>query len=118
MRTTEWTPALLYEALRASWSVETGAKWLPADPARGQCSVTALVIHDVLGGEILKTDVNGYWHFYNRVGGRRWDMTVSQFETPIGYDDVPSNRDEALSDTSWERYRLLRQRVIETMRGE
>jgi hypothetical protein len=106
------SPAELYDALRHSWSVETGGKWLPSSPARGQCSVTALVVQDALGGDILKTDVDGAWHFYNRVHGRRWDFTMSQFETPIGYDDLPSDRDEALSDTSWGEYLLLHSRVL------
>jgi len=53
----------------------------------------------------------GAWHFYNLVGGKRVDFTASQFESPIGYDDLPSNRDEALSDTSAEQYQLLRERV-------
>jgi len=101
----------LYERLRRSWSVETGSHWRPDDPAAGQCGVTALVVHDEFGGEILKTDVNGAWHFYNLLGGKRVDFTTSQFESPIGYDDLPSNRDEALSDTSAEQYQLLRERV-------
>ena len=72
-----------------------------------------LLCKDVLGGEILKTDVEGYWHLYNQNDGRRWDLTMSQFEPPIAYDDLPSTREEALSDTSPEQYRLLSQRVFE-----
>jgi len=107
-----WTPSRFYEALRASWSVDTGGKWFASNPARGQCSVTALVVQDILGGDILKTDVGGYWHFYNQIAARRWDLTMGQFETPIRYDDLSSTREEALSDTSPEQYRLLRQRVF------
>jgi hypothetical protein len=73
--------------------------------------VTALVVHDQLGGEILKTEVNGAWHFYNLVDGRRIDFTMSQCETPIGYDDVPSNRCEALGDCSVKQYEILRRRL-------
>ena len=36
---------------------------------------------------------------------------MTQFETPIGYNDLPSNRDEALADCSVEQYRLLRARA-------
>jgi GNAT superfamily N-acetyltransferase len=61
----------------------------------------------------LEDDVDGCWHFYNQIGARRWDLTMSQFETPIHYDDLPSTREEALSDTSPEQYRLLRQRVLD-----
>jgi hypothetical protein len=70
---------------------------------------------DIFGGDILKTDVDGVWHFYNRIDGRRWDLTMSQFDKPIGYNDLPSGRDEALSDTSWEKYQLLRRRVLDVV---
>jgi hypothetical protein len=105
-------PYRLYQVLRGCWSVETGAKWLASNPARGQCSVTALVVQDVLGGEILKTAVDGEWHFYNRIDHRRWDFTASQFDAPIGYGDIASSRSEALRDASIERYRLLQDRVL------
>jgi hypothetical protein len=100
-----------YQQLRRSWSIETSSRWQPGNPASGQCGVTALVVHDKFGGEILKTDVNGAWHFYNRIDGRRVDFTMSQFDSPIGYDDVPSGRDEALGDCALQQYELLKGRV-------
>ena len=108
-RMTAGCPSLidLYDKLRAAWSTATGGKWRPDNPAAGQCSVTALVVQDELGGDILKTDVDGAWHFYNRIDGRRIDFTMSQFDSPIGYDDLPSNRQEALADTSFKQYELL-----------
>ncbi|WP_334418074.1 MULTISPECIES: YunG family protein [unclassified Bradyrhizobium] len=101
----------LYHKLRSAWSAETSSQWRSDNPAAGQCSVTTLVIQDELGGEILKTQVNGAWHFYNQVNGRRVDFTMSQFDSPIGYDDLPSNRQEALDDTSMKRYELLLGRI-------
>ena len=104
-------PVELYRRLARAWSSETGSKWRHDNPACGQCSVTALVVQDMLGGEILKTNVGGAWHFYNRIEGRRWDLTVSQFSTPIGYDDLPSSRHEALADTSKQKYAILVERL-------
>ncbi|WFU18243.1 hypothetical protein [Bradyrhizobium sp. CB3481] len=101
----------LHDRLREAWSAETGGKWRPDNPAAGQCSVTALVVQDKLGGDILKTDVAGAWHFYNQIDGRRIDFTMRQFDSPIGYDDLPSNRQEALADTSMTQYELLRRRI-------
>ncbi len=101
----------LLEKLRSAWSTETGGKWRPDNPACGQCSVTALVAQDVLGGDILKTSVEGQWHFYNRVAGQRLDLTESQFEQPLEYQDLPSNRAEALEDTSARKYEILKRRV-------
>jgi hypothetical protein len=100
-----------YQRLRRSWSIETSSRWQPGNPASGQCGVTALVVHDKFGGEILKTDVNGVWHFYNSIDGRRADFTVSQFDSPIGYDDIPSGRDEALGGCSRQQYEVLKGRV-------
>ena len=106
------TIATLQSALEQAWSIETSTKWLSDDPARGQCSVTALVVQDVLGGELAKTDVDGAWHFYNFVNGKRLDFSVSQFPNPVSYTDLPTNRDEAFSDTSPEQYQVLRERVL------
>jgi hypothetical protein len=106
-------PVLLYRRLTKAWSSETSGRWQPDNPACGQCSVTALVVQDVLGGELLKTRVADAWHFYNRIDGRRWDLTVSQFATPIGYDDLPSSRQEALADTSRQKYTTLVERLAQ-----
>jgi hypothetical protein len=107
----EDAPLELYRRLMQAWSGETSGKWQRDNPACGQCSVTALVVQDLLGGELLKTKVAGAWHFYNCIDGRRWDLTVSQFATPIGYDDLPSSRQEALADTSQQKYVLLVKRL-------
>ncbi len=104
----------LYERLRRAWSSETSRHWRPDNPASGQCGVTALVVQDALGGEILKTGVNGAWHFYNRIDGGRVDFTMGQFDSPIIYADLPSNRSEALHDTAREQYELLQQRMMIT----
>ena len=105
------TLADLYARFRQSWSVETGRHWKADNPAAGQCGATALVVNDKLGGCILKTNVNGAWHFYNLINDKRIDFTMSQFSSPISYDDISSSREEALLDCSQEQYELLRSRV-------
>lgn len=101
----------LLEKLRSAWSIETSGKWRSDNPACGQCSVTALVAQDLLGGDILKTSVEGQWHFYDRIAGERLDLTDSQFNQPLAYQDLPSNRSEALEDTSAGQYETLKRRV-------
>lgn len=96
--------------LRQCWSRESSRQWLPDTPARGQCNVTALVIHDHLGGEILKTPVGDQWHFYNRIDGQVYDLTAEQFPILPKYLDLPSNRSEALAGTTAKRYEALSQR--------
>ncbi|MBQ1500256.1 MAG: hypothetical protein IIZ38_18260 [Sphingomonas sp.] len=103
--------AALQSALERAWSIETSSKWLSDNPARGQCSVTALVVQGMLGGEIVKTEVDGAWHFYNLIDGERYDFSASQFPQAVFYADLPSDRDEAFSDTSYEQYLILRDRL-------
>ena len=101
------SPEHLARVLPHCWSPATSRQWTAAHPARGQCNVTALLVHTLLGGEILKTEAPGGWHFYNRVDGQRHDLTASQFEAPIRYEDVVSSREEALAGTRPERYDAL-----------
>lgn len=95
------------KALENAWSKESSTLWKPENPAAGQCGVSALVAHDWLGGQILKTRYQDLWHFYNRIDGRRIDFTECQFAEPIVYDDVISDRDEAFSDTNAVQYTYL-----------
>ncbi len=97
--------------LRRCWSVETSPQWLPDNPARGQCNVTALVFCDRFGGEILKTPVGNDWHFYNRLAGTVYDLTAEQFVALPAYLNIASSRDEALAGTAPERYHALTARV-------
>ncbi len=84
-------PQDLQRVLHKVWSLKSSSKWTPENPALGQCGVTALVVNDLLGGDILKTQSPGGIHFYNRISGRRYDFTESQFIVPIIYEDLPSN---------------------------
>ena len=90
-------------ALQRSWSAKTSVCYSESAPAcYGQCAPTAIVIWEYFGGEILKTDgwpPNGR-HFYNRIGGTRYDFTADQFKDPeyplkVEYRDLPSSSKEA-----------------------
>jgi hypothetical protein len=88
-------PDDVQRALRQAWSLSTARQWTPANPAAGQCNVTSLLIHDLFGGDLLKTLLPAGDHFYNRIGGRRYDFTASQFDQPIVYMDLPASRADA-----------------------
>lgn len=47
--------ARLFEALEQSWSADTtyGA-WTPEVPSLHQCAVTALVVQDYYGGDVIR----------------------------------------------------------------
>ncbi|MFW6721593.1 YunG family protein [Streptomyces sp. MAR4 CNY-716] len=120
------TPLLLSDieyAVRSSWGADTctpefRARWTPEDPARDQCGVTALVVNDLLGGELLRGEVlvDGQrtdYHWWNRLGlGVEIDLTREQFgpqETvTAGTAIARPPRIERLR----EEYELLRTRVM------
>lgn len=106
---------LLHRALLNSWSLNSSSKWTPENPAKGQCGVTALVVHDLLGGEIMKTYAAEGWHFYNEIDSGRLDFTASQFEGDVQYDDLPSSREEAFADTNQLQYDDLKKKVVEEL---
>jgi hypothetical protein len=102
----------LMEALTKSWSLTSSSKWTSENPANGQCGVTALVVNDLLGGDIKKTELSKGWHFYNTINGKRYDFTASQFKEDIDYMDLPSNREEAYADTNESQYAYLKKSVF------
>src|SRR4051794_1278781 len=81
----------LERVIRSSWSLQTcdpvdAADWSPANPARGQCAVTALVVQDLLGGDLLLAEARNAdgsrqgVHYWNRLaGGLEVDLTREQF---------------------------------------
>jgi len=122
---TPWTLAGIEAALRASWAADTcspddveRAGWHPDNPAWGHCDITALVLHDLLGGELMLGEVwrgaerHGY-HWWNRLAsGVELDLTRSQFVD--GQEVVaarPVTRPPGPLRRRAREYRLLRERV-------
>ena len=99
--------ARVRDALERSWSAETSKCYSKdAFPSYGQCAQTAILIHELFGGEILCT--TGWHgrgrHFYNRINDERIDFTSDQFEMPsysyqLIYEDRVSSIAEALEET-------------------
>ena len=101
--------AQLRSALTKAWSLETAKQWTPDIPAAGQCNVTTVVVHDLFGGDILKTSLPDYDvdHFYNRIDGGIFDLTDSQFSEPVHYEDDPASREEAMECVQYNEYETL-----------
>lgn len=80
----------LVDALRRAWGPDTCApedreRWTPENPATGQCITVALVVHDALGGTLVRAEVHHEgrlidYHWWNRLpGGEELDLTREQF---------------------------------------
>ena len=107
--------AQLAPALRAAWCAATSANpaWTARNPALGQCAVTALVVQDHFGGDLMRGMVDGESHYWNRIDGVDVDLTLSQFGPhAVIHDAVSRDRDYVLSfPETADRYGRLRRRV-------
>jgi len=83
-----YTLTQLEQAIRESWTLDTAEEddgWTPDNPSRGQCDITSLVVHDLLGGDLLAAEVylggeQIEWHMWNRLAsGIDVDLTRDQF---------------------------------------
>jgi len=98
---------VVQEALRSSWSLNNDRGGIPDNPAESQDSVISLLIHDIFGGEILKTHMKKGWHFYNRINGERIDFTRSEKSKSTEdnrFEDIPSTPDETYNYFEQEEY--------------
>jgi hypothetical protein len=73
----------LADQLAQAWTKSTSAdpeRWSRQNPALGQCAVTALVVQDLFGGDLLRAQVRGVSHYWNRLpSGQEVDLTRQQF---------------------------------------
>lgn len=111
--------------VRSCWSRETcdpvdRADWSITEPARGQCAVTALVLQDLLGGELLLAEVRNQdgtrqgVHYWNRLSADlEVDLTRDQFvhgETVAEPEVVPRPAD-VTAGRLYQEYRLLAEQI-------
>jgi hypothetical protein len=111
------TLRVLAQTLAGAWARETSAdpiRWSTANPAWGQCAVSALVVQDHYGGQLLRGVVAGQSHYWNLlVDGHEVDLTLEQFDgTPRPAEIVTRDREYVLSfpDTR-QRYERVRDTV-------
>ncbi len=123
-----WTLTDVQQAVRLSWGKDTcdpadRPDWHPDNPSRGQCGVTALVLNDLLGGELVLGEVRVAGertgvHYWNRFGaGIEVDLTRDQFgpeESVVGAEVV--RRPAGPPKRCREEYELLRARVLAGLR--
>jgi hypothetical protein len=111
----------LYEDLSAIWSRETCAPrlrpdWSPENRTLGQCSITAFLVQDLLGGEVRGVPLpDGSVHCFNEALGCRFDLTSAQFpNTVLDYENRPeqSREEHFADDGKRQRYELLKSRLL------
>ena len=89
-------------------------KWSADNPSAGQCAVTALIIHDYLGGQIYSgVSQDGVVHYWNKIHCLKSDLTRSQFKDTKIFSNITKWNAEDLLQTGnvRERYEILRSRV-------
>jgi len=84
------------------------------DPAHNQCTVTAMVVQDYFGGEILALKMPfGGTHYLNLIDGKVFDLTSDQFTSHdidldyTGVKVVPRS-EVGVDGSAPERYRALK----------
>ena len=94
-------------------------RWSLANPSRGQCGPTALVLNDLLGGDLCVAEVRlpdgsrqGF-HWWNRLAGVDVDLTSEQFDAgELVQEPRVLTRPPGPLKRGEEQYRLLRARVL------
>ena len=123
--TRSFTLGQLEEAIRSSWSAETSDDpdaWTPGNPAFQHCDVTARVVQDYLGGEILVAGVarDGRRvdrHAWNRLpSGLAIDLTWEQFHHGEQLES-PSIVERPIGQTFAARYEVFAARVRAKLHG-
>lgn len=110
----------LYHLIEQGWYAGTSSNenWSYDLPEAGQCAVTALIVQDILGGELHRALVNGESHYWNQLDdGTVIDLTRSQFTTPLVIEDeVVRDREYVLSNAHTKhRYETLRWRLRDVL---
>jgi hypothetical protein len=98
------------KALRRSWTKEM--------PVQYKDSLISVLIHDIFGGEILKTRNKKGWHFYNRIDGRRIDFTGTEKNNHFkknSFEDIPATPDETYNQMDQEDYSSLLIRFVRVL---
>lgn len=108
---------IVHEALKRSLALDSNRGSKPDNQTAGQDSLISLLIHDIFGGEILKTHKKNNWHFYNRVDGERVDFTRPEIDKTYEdnrFEDIPSTPDETYEYFELEDYSPIFMRFVST----
>jgi hypothetical protein len=103
------------EALNKSWKPDNVPGSKNEFPGDSEAMITSHMIHDIFGGEILKTRKKDGWHYYNRIDGERIDFTGPEINKSLedsNFEDILSTPDEMLNYFDKEDYSALYFRFV------
>ena len=112
----------LYDDLTKVWSIETCSpgfrdRWSMENQTLGQCSITAFLVQDILGGKVYGMEMpDGSIHCYNEADGMVFDLTSAQFgDAKLNYEGNPeqSREEHFKNEDKHQRYLLLKQKYEE-----
>ena len=115
------TPCDYYDLLSRLWCAETCAPglrkdWSAQNNTLGQCSITAFLIQDLMGGQVWGVPLpGGGVHCFNEVDGCLFDLTSEQFGgAALDYfARTLQDRETHFADgDKFARYQLLKSRLL------
>ena len=106
---------IVLEALKRT-CVQGKSRDFPTENSIGsQDSEISLMIHDIFGGDILKTHKKNGWHFYNRIDGERIDfigLEKNKNSDDDRFEDILSSPDETYNYFAQEDYSTFFMRFV------
>ena len=111
----------LFEELWPLWKIDTCAPrlrpdWSEENRTLGQCSITAFLVQDLLGGKVRGVPLpDGSVHCFNEALGCVFDLTSAQFPgVTLDYQNRPeqSREEHFADDGKRQRYELLKSRLL------
>ena len=116
-----------YLACLRAWSAETCSArfrplWSAENPSTGQCSITAKLVNEYFGGEVLSLPlIGGGMHSFNRIGGVIVDLACEQFgkDALLDFDSAIKIDAESLvaDPDKAQRCALLKERLYHVLHG-
>ena len=120
-------PRHLYDILTKCWCRETCAPrmqkdWSEDNFTLGQCSITAFLLQDIYGGDVLGIRLpDGSYHCYNKIDECVFDITSEQFgDTVLDYSDCCEQKreDHFAKQEKYERYLLLKKELENALNAD
>ncbi len=111
--------AAIRQVFERAWDASTAWKaeqWSRELPSAGQCAVTTLILHEYLGGTILRTTYDNVPHYLLVLpSGEELDITRDQFRADAKRGPSKVADPHQLSQSTRTRLRILEERVVPSL---